>query len=242
MAATTYMTSAEATIFYEDSLYASGEKSQALTISFGLVNSHLNSALNVPAVSEWNGSDTSLTAPAVLKLGQAKFYEYLLRRGEVGDTPDVAQVYESARAFAREITQEELTLPESTTYEREVGWHIVAKSNTGGGDCFIRGGSPSYSEHLKLVITNAASASYPATFTYTLQAPSRQSANVSTGNATAFTWLTIAALPDGSRPFELRWVGKWTNNDYVEIRGVAPDMVDAQPPQRNTLQQSTVNY
>lgn len=241
MAATTYMTSAEATIFYEDSLYAAGEKSQALSISFGLVNSHLNSALNVPAVSEWNGSDTSVTAPAVLKLGQAKFYEYLLRRGEVGDTPDVLAVYESARLFAREITQEELTLPESTTFEREVGWHVVAKSNAGGGDVFIRGSAPAWSEHLKIVITNAATATYPGTFTYTLTWPSR-SATSSTGNATSFDWLSIAALPDGTRPFELRWVGKWTNNDYVEIRGVAADMVDATPPQRNTLQQSTVSY
>lgn len=241
MAATTYITSAEATILYDDSLYASGEKSQALTLSFGLVNSYLNAALNVPAVTEWNGSDTSLTAPAVLKLAQGKFYEYLLRRGEVGDTPDVVSVYESARSFAREITQEELTIPESTTYEREVGWHIVSKSNAGGGDCFIRGTAPTYSEHLKLTITNAATASYAGTFTYTLTWPSRSSTS-STGNATSFDWLTIAALPDGSRPFELRWTGKWTNGDYVEIRGVAAEQVDAQPPQRNTLQQSVVNY
>lgn len=240
---TTYITSSEATALYADSIYDSGDKTQALEISFGLVNGYINSSLKVPIVPEWNGSDTSLDAPAVLKLAQGKFYEYLLRRGEVGDTPDVIEVFNAAVEFCKSISQEELTVPEGGTFPKEVGWHIVAKSNTGGGDCYVRSlGLPSWNETIKLVITNAASATYPGTFTYTLQAPSRQSANVSTGNATSFDWLSIASLPDGNRPFELRWEGKWTNNDYVEIRAVAADMVDASPPQRNTLQQGKVAY
>lgn len=242
MALTTYITSAEATYFYDDAGYKAGEKSQALTISFGLVNSYLNAAINVPAVPEWNGSDTTITSPAVLKLSQGKFYEYLLRRGEVGDTPEVLAQFEGAKDFVKAITQEDLTIPSAGTFEREVGWHIVSKSNAGGGDVFVRGSSPSLNQHLKLVITNAASASYPGTFTYTLQEPSRSASNTSTGNATSFDWTNIAALTDGSRPFELRWVGEWTNSDYVEIRGVANDMVDATPPPRNVIQQSSVAY
>lgn len=242
MALTTYITSAEATILYDDANYSASEKSQALSISFRLLNSYINSAIQVPVVPEWNGSDTSLSAPGVLQLGQGKFYEYLLRRGEVGDTPEVLEVFEAAVAFAQSIVQEQVTIPSAGTYEREVGWHIVSKSNTGGGDCYIRGASPGINEKIKLVITNAASASYPGTFTYTLQQPSRQSANVSTSNATDYDWTNIAALLDGSQPFDIRWEGKWTNNDYVEIVGVASDMVDASPPPRDTVQQNMVYY
>lgn len=242
MALTTYITSAEATYFYDDAGYQAGEKSQALTISFGLVNGYLNSALNVPLIPEWNGSDTTITSPAVLKLAQGKFYEYLLRRGEVGDTPEVKEQFDAAVQFADSITQEQLTVPESGTFEREVGWHVVSKSNAGGGDCFIKGGPPAYNQHIKLVITNAATATYPATFTYTLQEPSRSASNTSTGNATSFLWTDVATLTDGTRPFQLRWVGKWTNGDYIEVRGVAPDMVDATPPPRNVIQQSYVAY
>ncbi len=242
MALTTYITSAEATIFYDDANYSAGEKSQALTISFGLLNGYLNSALEIPIVPEWNGSDTTITASAVLKLGQGKFYEYLLRRGEVGDTPEVKDVFNAAVEYVQSITQEQLTIPSAGTYEREVGWHLVSKSNTGGGDCFIKGSAPSYNQHIKLVITGAATASYPATFTYTLQEPSRSASNTSTGNVTSFLWTDVATLTDGTRPFQIRWVGKWTNNDYIEVRGVAPDMVDATPPPRNTLQQSSVAY
>lgn len=239
---TTYITSAEATIFYDDANYVAGDKSQALTISFGLVQGYLNSSLNIPIVPEWNGTDTALSAPAVLKLCQAKFYEYLLRRGEVGDTPDVKEQFDAAVEFAQSIVQEQLTVPEAGTYERETGWHIVAKSNAGGGDVFIRGTPPSLNQQVKVVITNAVSATYPATFTYTLSEPWKQSANTSTGNATSFDWLSIATLLDGTQPFELRWTGKWTNGDYVEFFGVASDMVNADPPQRNTLQQSMVAY
>ncbi len=177
MALTTYITSAEATYFYDDANYAAAEKSQALTISFGLLNGYLNSALEIPIVPEWNGSDTTITASAVLKLGQGKFYEYLLRRGEVGDTPEVKDVFNAAVEYVQSITQEQLTIPSAGTYEREVGWHLVSKSNTGGGDCFIKGSAPSYNQHIKLVITGAATASYPATFTYTLQEPSRSASN-----------------------------------------------------------------
>lgn len=242
MALTTYITSAEATIFYDDANYSAGEKSQALSLSFRLLNSYLNAALQVPIVPEWNGSDTSLAAPAVLQLGQGKFYEYLLRRGEVGDTPEVKAVFDAAVEFAQSVVQEQLTIPAAGTYEREVGWHIVSKSNAGGGDVYITGGVPQYNEKIKLVISNAATASYPGTFTYTMQAPSRQSANVSTSNATSFYWLDIAALPDGTKPFQIRWEGKWTTADYVEIMGVAPDMVNASPPPRDTIEQGTVAY
>lgn len=240
---TTYITSTEAGYLYDDAAYGSPEKTQALSISFGLVQGYVNSSLRVPVLPEWNGSDTTISAPPVLKLCQGKFYEYLLRRGEVGDTPEVKEVFDAAVEFARAITQEELTIPEAGTFELEAGWHLVAKSNTGGGDCFVRSASyPSLTEHVKLTITNAASATYPGTFTYTLAQPARQSANVSTGNATSYDWTNIAALADGSRPFEIRWSGKWTNGDYVEITGVAGDMVDAFPPQRDNIQQSRAAY
>jgi len=242
VALTTYITSTEATSGYDDALYGVTEKSQALSLSFMLVNSYIDGKLQVPVIAEWNGSDATINAPGALKLAQIKGYEYLLRRGEVGDTPQVLAVFEAFREFCQSISQNELTLPSATTFESEVGWHIVGKSNTGGGDCFVRGASPSLNQHVKIVITNAATASYPGTFTYTLQEPSRSAANTSTGNATSFNWTNIAALSDLSRPFELRWVGKWTNSDYVEIRGVAADMVDSVPPQRNELQQSRIAY
>ncbi len=242
MALTTYITSAEATYFYDDARYASGEKSQALTISFGLLNGYLNSALEIPIVPEWNGSDTTLPGSDILKTAQGNFYEWLLRKGEVGNTPPVKAVFDAAVEFAQSITQDQLTIPSAGTFEREVGWHLVSKSNTGGGDCFIKGSAPTYNQHIKLVITGAATASYPATFTYTLQEPSRSASNTSTGNVTSFLWTDVATLTDGTRPFQIRWVGKWTNNDYIEVRGVAPDMVDATPPPRNTLQQSSVAY
>lgn len=241
MAITTYITAVEATLFYSDSQYDSNSKTQALELSFGLLNGYLNSALQIPIVPEWNGSDASLESPAVLKIAQGKFYEYLLRRGAVGDTPSVVEVFDAAVLFAQSITQEQLTVPEAQTFPREAGWHIVSKSNTGGGDVFIRSIAPTYTEGLKMVITNAASASYPGTFTYSLYAPARSASTVSTGNATATTWLNVTG-PDGNTVFEIRWIGKWTNADYVEFYGVAEEQVDSPAPQRNTIQQSTAAY
>lgn len=242
MAITTYITAAQATLFYNDAAYSANDKTQALELSFGLMQGHLNSSLHVPIVPEWDGSSTSLSAPAVLKIGQGMFYEYVLRRGQVGNTPEVWDVYNTAKEYAESITQEQLTVPEGQTFPSEAGWHITAKSNTGGGDVYIRGGSsPKFTEPLKMVITNAASASYPATFTYSLYAPGRSASTVSTGNATSVDWLAVTG-PDGDQPFEIRWSGKWTNADYVEFFGVAREQIDAQPPQRNLILQSRVAY
>lgn len=244
MAVTSYISAFEATLFYDDALYDSNDRSQALTLSFGLFQGYLNSSLRVPVVPEWDGGPSSaITAPAVLKIGQGMFYEYLLRRGQVGNTPDVVEIFEAAKEYASSITQDQLTVPEAGVFPREAGWHIVAKSVAGGGgDVFIRGGtSPKYTEPLKLVITNAVSADYPGTFTYSLFAYGRQAAAISTGNATSIDWTAVTG-PDGDQPFEIRWIGKWVNNDYVELFGVPQERVDALEPQRDTIQQGRVAY
>jgi hypothetical protein len=129
----TYVTSTEMTYFYAQFLdYLTTERTEALKVSYGLTNSFLSSAVRVPAVQAWDGEAEEVNAPAILKLAQARFCQYLLEQHNMGWTDESQNLYDGNVAMLRDVREGELNVESVQVSLAQSGWTIVgADSDTG---------------------------------------------------------------------------------------------------------------
>jgi len=118
-----YVTSTETERYYSTfGQYDATDQSEALATSFGLVNSYIAPEVKIPAVTEWDGQAQAVNAPAVLKLAQARFIQYLLEFQNVGYTTEGQELFDSIVAILRGIVDGDLSIPGTEQTNVQTGW------------------------------------------------------------------------------------------------------------------------
>ena len=238
MAIQTYITSTEANYFFNgDTNYTSAQKTNALTVSFGLVNDFVNPVLKIPVVGEWDGEST-IEAPQVLKVAQGSFYQWVLERGNHGYTDELNDLYNATAEMLRSLTQNELSAAVAQTYAHEAGWHITSVTRTANvGEVYVRGTSPLIRKNYKIVISTGGSAEYVAGGTASFDAyRSDTEAAVVSAQLLDFEWKTVHDT------FEIRFDGQWNNGDTIRIVGIPESKVDTVSPPKNVLTQVNSSF
>jgi len=233
---TTYITATEANYYYpQDSQYSVAQKAQALSDSFGLVNSYIGGRLKLPAVAPWDGG-TSVQAPHVLKVLQSGFYRWLLLTMNNGYTEELAD--EEARLLERcaGIQQSEIIVPGQQTTELDAGWHVTEYSCTDNkGGVEVRGTAPLLRWYYTLTITSLTT-KYPADITFDVNRDDQAAARETDVAASADGFVSV----DGSM-FEVRFTGQWKAGDTVQVRGVPAASVNAERKSSGIVQ-SPISY
>lgn len=244
MAITTYITPAEAQLYFSnfadygtDPTLAvlSDRQTLALTASFGLVNSYISSKLSVPVVGEWDGAST-IAAPEPLKMAQAQFCQYLLEFGNVGFTDELDKLHKSIIATLRAITQNELVVNQSEIFDAQVGWHIVSRTNSANGGVEIRGTPPLNKSFYRLVCGSLQTTTqYPSGIRVTGYRSDSATARQTNVTADWYTWQVFDSA------FEIRFDGQWATSWEVLVSGVPESAVNSAAP-TNVLKQSDIAY
>lgn len=232
MAITTYITTTEANYAYpNDANFSAGQRAQALTRSFGLVNSYVAAAVAVPVMSEWDGA-SSITAPEVLKVCQERFYRWCLESTSIDSDDDVQALYDSTAEILKGLTQDNLINPaQVTAYQK--GWHIVDKTSGVNGRVEVRGGPADFHWGYLLTITTSG---YPGTLVFSATRSDSATA-VATGLVGYSTqWTTVDSR------FEVRFDGQWSSGNTIRILGVPDTEVNKATPQGNVIRQGPVGY
>jgi hypothetical protein len=264
MAIQSYLSTTEATErFPNDVDYSAPQRASALIQSFSLVNSFLDSKLNVPVLCGWDG-ETTETAPDILKIVQGMFYTWLLQTSNVGYPEEMNTLFAEAVGFAKKITENELSISGAMTFEREVGWHIVKKTQvtgyTGKGGVWIRGAAPSILSYLRIVLAgvadvmegevktvdhHAAAGGHvvlctdgKADFSFSIYRGDSPTA-VSSANIPYYDWHSYS---DGTNTFDLRWDGEWGAASELRIVGVPESAVDQPTINKDTMYTAPVSY
>lgn len=234
MAIQTYITSAEATLFYSnDGNFSAGAKTLALSTSFGLVNAYISSKLTLPVIGQWDGEST-IEAPSVLKIAQSKLYQWILETSNVGETPELKELFDNTVEMLRGITDNELGTPQQLVYSVQSGWHVVNVTNSAtSGAIYVRGTAPALKTFYSLIGTHTGT-KYAGDVVYSVFRSDSATAR-STGNLGNWDWRAVDSA------FEVRFDGQWASGFDVRIVGVPSEAVNVATPS-NALKQGPLNY
>lgn len=247
MAITTYITSTEANYLYNnDASFTANQRTNALTVSFGLVNDYLNSALAVPVMTEWDGTST-IEAPSVLKVAQGRFYQWILETGNIGHTDELQALFDSVKEMVQGITANEIAVSTAMVFEAEAGWHITSITRGTGfettGGVYVRGTPPTYRSFYRITTAGIGEGEAHDTggyvadedFTWTAYRSDDDAARVSTQVPT-WEWQSVDSA------FEIRWDGQWGDGCTIYITGIPESDVNKKTPQKNDIKQALLRY
>ena len=144
-----YLTLDEASKFFHNANeYNTDQQQLALDASYSLVNSFLSSNIPLPAIT----SDGKI--PGILKLQQAKFFQYVLEFSNQGQTEELQQLFDKTAEFLAKLTKNELLISEVQTTAIEIGWNIQDTTLT-KGEIFVKGVPPEDKTTFRFVCSTA---------------------------------------------------------------------------------------
>jgi hypothetical protein len=221
-----YITLTEANRLYPLAAdYSSSLQGDALSASYGLVNSFVSSELRIPAISPDGQS------PSILKIAQLKFYKYILEFSNMGQTDENQELYDKTAEMLSKITQNELTVPDVQTFPTDIGWHLINQS-IANGSAFIRGGYPSVRTQVNVNFYHTGSAYPTASYMKFVRTDSDSVIATMTGS---YDWASLT-LDDVS--VELRYDGKFSASDSFGILGIPGENIVVE---KDTLKQRPIN-
>jgi len=224
----TYITLTEANELYPlSSDYTSSLQAEALSQSYGLVNSHISSELRIPAIKP-DGQ-----APSILKIAQCKFYRYLLEFSNMGFTEENQNLYNTTAEMLSKITANELTVPDLQTYPTDIGWHLVDQSIT-NGSIYARGSPPTQRTQYNVSFYHTGSAYPTASYMKFTRTDSDTVKATMTGS---YDWV---ALTLDTESIELRFDGHFTASDSFGVLGIP--RVDNMSTTKHVIKQGKVYY
>lgn len=224
----TYLTTADALLLFpNDAEYGSDVKAKALTLSYSMVNSFLDPVITVPAL------DKDGSAPGILQIHQAKFYQWILESANHGWSEELQNLYDSTRDALKMITEQDIFVSELQVSAHEIGW-ILQDNDLTSGKVFIydiTGYEPSLEITYKFVVTTEG---YAGSVVLTYYGP-----NSATALGT-ITDLDGDYVQVGDTFLYIRLSGEFIQDEEFDIKGVPqPEIVASNKPQ---LQQSILLY
>ena len=230
----TYITSTEANYYFpNDTDYSSAVRADALSTSFGLVNSFISADVVPPVVGYWDGEST-INAPQILKLVQGQLYRYVLQSSNDGYNEELEALFNAIADKIRGLKQHEVSLP-SQIFEHQVGWNVVGKSisgSLGDIDLYYENSPPLYKRFYNLVVTASG---YAGSLTYDVYRDDSPSV-LESHTGTYSTWTII----DNS--FSVRFVGYLDTNDSFRIAGIPDENINAINTDGPKLRMTPVAY
>jgi len=215
-----YLTSAEATLRFNDADYGVTVKAAALADSFGLTNSYLAPTIKVPVGS----------SPVVLKQIQLRFYRWCLQTYLQGQTEELQDLFDATVEICRSVQQHELLI-DTQTAEIGVGWSITGISTTSGKAWMSS--SPPPVRPVSYVLTCAEDAWAVDTVSFTVTRDD-DDATLETVSLS-----TTEAVIDGS--FGISITGEWAISDTITISG-KPDVSNKVSPSSSTFKTVSLAY
>lgn len=242
---TTYITSSEMSLFYTDYSEHSAEiQAEALSSSYSLVNSFLNPEVKIPYVAPWDGVSQSIEGvPAILKIAQAQFCQYLCQFSNLGYTEELQSQYEATADMLRGIQEGELGIPGSSISEAQLGW-TLASQTTASSSGYVHILNPGYYPYnyyqtVEVVIDSTTSGLQPyhGTFnpttyaTYKTRRPNISSSYQETGLKADNQWQTIT---DGGPTISFE--GFFDEGDVFIFKGVPTNAQNVEEPAGSIVQ------
>lgn len=225
----TYITSTEANYFFtNDSDYATNVKSNALETSFGMVNTYIAPTIELPVIGQWDGIGDTLDSPKLLKVCQARFYQWILESGNMGHTDELQNLYEATAEILRGIRQEDFALPTSKSADM-VGWHIIERDSESNGEMLCKGLAPTLSQTYQIEITTGG---YPSDIIYDVYRSDSNTA-ILTDQVGSFDWGNV------NGEFDIRFDGQHSADEYYVVRGIPSSDVTV-PTDSKTIKQTIV--
>lgn len=240
---TTYITAAEAALYYSEyTEHSSGVQSEALASSYGLVNSFLNPAIKLPYTAPWDGVSQSIQGVSpILKITQARFCQWICQTNNVGYTEELQALYESTADMLRSLQAGELGIPDVTVVEAQTGWSLASQSCASGTvhilnhDAYLN----SYPMSVEIVIDSASSGLQPyhSTFnpttyaTYKYRFPSISSSYIASAQAANNQWHYI---PDAG--LTIMFEGFFSPDESFLFRGIPDSAINTAEAPRGIVQ------
>ena len=221
---TTYATLSELNMLYSSaSDYTTEAQENAQTLSFELVNSFLNSTLNIPPTGQIG----------ILKIAQAKFYQWILETSNIGYTEELTNLYNANAEMLKGIQQDQLTVPGYQYSNENAGYHIVEQSSAAGILHIMPNQLPNYPAKYKIVITTGG-AVRSGNVRYSVYRDDDISTAVQTNITAKFELRTLFDGYAGTLAFldspTVLFNGTFVANDYFWIECVPQYQVDTAPP------------
>ncbi|BDQ01940.1 MAG: hypothetical protein KatS3mg036_0494 [Ignavibacterium sp.] len=221
---TSYLTADEAILFYPQAEQYSVEQIDlALKTSFSLVNSFLDATLKLPAI------DSAGQIPYILKIHQARFFQYVLESMNIGYSDELKNLYDVTAESLKKITQNELIVSELQITPIEIGWNLKGVSLQ-QGSVYIKGTAPDIAYSLVFVCTQGG---FPAqTIWDVIRSDSDERFTEFEGS---FDWKALEGTP-----LQIRLDGKFFQGDSFTVFG-QPETKKIASPNR-ILKQAGVLY
>ncbi|MCA9313180.1 hypothetical protein KDA08_02525 [Candidatus Saccharibacteria bacterium] len=239
----TYISAAEASLYYSEyAEHSAGVQAEALSASFGLVNSFLNPAIKIPYVAPWDGVSQTVDGVApILKITQARFCQWICQSNNVGYTDELQALYEATAEMLRALQGGELGIPDTTITDAQTGWALASQTCASGvmhilqPDIYLH----SYPMSVEIVIDSVSSGLQPyhSTFnsstyaTYKYRFPSISSSYIDTGIKADNQWQYI---PDAG--VSVMFEGFFSPNESFLLRGVPDTAVNVAEAPRGIIQ------
>ena len=209
MALTSYITEAEGALHFPSaSEYSAAQRTEALETSFSMVNSFLNSTVNLPAIAE-DG-----TIPGLLKVGQVRFYQWILESANQGWTEDGQALHDNNAEFLSKLTNNELLISELQDTARDIGWTLQATDVT-DGYVYIKGYPPAVETELIFTVSSSGT-KYIATDEVTFTVKRRDTEGTYATFTADYDWVQ----PIGTEYIELRFDGQFTADETFTVKGI----------------------
>jgi len=225
MAVTTYITMDEATNFYPNTTeYEAEQQVAALATSFSLVNSFLDSSLNVPVIVQ-DGS-----VPGILKVVQARFLQWVLESGNHGWSQELQSLFDSTAEICRKLGANELLVSEVSTTSSEIGWNVI-ESNLTLGKVWVEGVAPELETEYTFTCTTSGTNYVADTEWEVTRTDSDTVLYTLTGD---FDWQSVDDY------LYVRFDGQFLSGETFTVLGV-PDTFDVKSI-NPVIKQSTINY
>lgn len=242
MSTYTYITDTELIAGYPRANdYTSAQRSDALDKSYGLVNAYLNNTLIVPPITPWDGVNTYVESPQILKHCQLRLAQYWLEFLNVGWSRELEDFYQATIEILRGISQNELSLPGQIS-DRIVGWNIAdiyCSGLAGGFYLDPYNTPPSYDTTLELRIDSTGTKYINSGVVFDTYQLDRSEVYL---NNTTATYLYQTITDSLGNTVSFRWNGQWTFGDYVKIIGVPMSRINTAPEPGQVLRQRNLVY
>lgn len=219
-----YITIDEARLLYPNLDDYEPEQIQiALDASFSLVNSFLDATIKIPAIDNAGG------IPYILKIHQAKFFQYVLEGTNIGYSDELKNLYDATAAQLKQITVNELIVSEIQTTSVEIGWNVVDYKSA-AGKVYVDGTPPPYNYSLNF---KCITGGYPQETKWDVYRSDSDEVFVTVNGS--FEWTSVE-----NTGLLFRLDGQFVIDDGFTVQGI-PDtknIVSAKP----IIKQSTIQY
>ena len=219
-----YLTADELLNFYPPtSQYEPEQITLALTTSFSLVNSFLDSTVPTPV--------TTVPVPGILQIVQSRFAQYVLEHTNNGWSQELQNLFDSTIVMCKGLSSQELLISEISTTNQELGWNLTDSTLT-IGKVFVDGTAPDVETEYTFTMT-VSGTQYVADTEWDV-----------TRSDSATTLYTIAGSYDwqdvGDGYLQIRFDGQFIGGETFKVTGIPEtlDVVSTQP----IIKQSTIYY